>query len=101
MGCAVCLWRLSVGPDHHLTIVQQPEFVMRNDDKSQQLQSFNLFVVVDNISQAIEQGIFLQFAFSNLYGIDHAKAKAGMGINGNLQPYCFLTNSWRLTPTVR
>jgi len=59
----------------------------------------HLHVVVNDVAKTVKGGIFAEFAFSDFDGIYHTKAKAGMGINGDLH-LMFLTNSSRFTPTV-
>ena len=79
--------------DKNPAVMKIAELLVRDDYQPLFFEPVNLPAVVNDVTQAIQDGILAEFAFSNFDGMNHAKAKSGVGINGNLQPYCFLTNS--------
>jgi hypothetical protein len=76
-------------PDEHPAIVKLFEIVMGDDHQPHLPEPVHLHVVVNDVAEAIQGRIVPEFALSNFNGIHHAKAKAGMGINGDLHLIAF------------
>lgn len=56
---------------------------MADDHQTFRLEPVDFHIVMHNVAQAVEDGTFLQFTFGNVNGVNNAKTKPGMGIDGN------------------
>ena len=87
-GGIVGRWRLAVGTQQHLDVVQGGQVVVRYGAQTAAAQALDLAAVVHYIAQAIQAAVGVELVLGFLYGRDYAEAETRLVIYLNLGKHC-------------